>query len=75
MTTKREQFSSQADADLLAALRALAKQEGRDFQEVLEDAMRVYVAARGQNKPRKAVMAHFRASLEKNRDLAKLLAQ
>ena len=75
MGKKREKFSSQADADLLTALRGLAKQEGRDFQEVLEDAMRDYIESRAQEKPRPAVMAHFQAGLEKNRDLAKLLAQ
>lgn len=75
MAKLRVKFSSQADPELLTALRALAKQEGRDFQEVLEDAMRVYVAARGQSEPRKAVMEHFQASLEKNRKLAELLAE
>ncbi len=75
MTTKREEFTCQADADLLAALRALAKQDGRHFQKVLEDAMRVYIASRAQEKPRAAVMAHFQASLEKNRKVGKLLAR
>jgi predicted transcriptional regulator len=68
-------FSSQADPELLTALRALAKQDGRHFQAVLEDAMRNYIEARRQEKPRAAVMAHFRASLEKNRELVKLLAE
>lgn len=75
MTTKREKFTSQADADLLAALRELAKQDGRPFQDVLEDAMRDYIAAHSQNKPRPAVMAHFQASVERNRKLGKLLAK
>ncbi len=75
MAKPRERFSSQADPGLLAALRSLAKQDGRQFQAVLEDAMREYIESRAQEKPRSAVMAHFQASLEKNRELAKLLAE
>lgn len=37
--------------------------------------MRDYIAAREQNLPRAYVMAHFRASLEKNRKIGKLLAE
>lgn len=37
--------------------------------------MRVYIAVREQSVPRASVMAHFRASLEKNRELGKLLAE
>ena len=75
MTTKREKFTSQADPELLASLRALAKQYGRRFQDVLEDAMRDYVEARAQNKPRTAVLAHFQASVERNHKLGKMLAE
>ena len=75
MTTKRERFSSQANADLLAALRSIAKQEGRPFQDVLEDAIRAYVEARARERPRASVMRHFEASLAKNRQLGKLLVK
>ena len=74
MAKPREKFSSQADPELLATLRALAKQDGRHFQDVLEDAIREYIESRIKDEPRVAVMAHFQASLEKNRELAKLLA-
>ena len=75
MAKPREKFSSQADPELLATLRALAKQDGRHFQVVLEDAMRDYIESRAQEKPRAAVMAHFQASVEKNQRLGKLLAE
>ena len=75
MAKPREKFSSQVDPDLLAALRSLAKQDGRHFQAVLEDAMRDYIESRAQEKPRAAVMAHFQASVEKNQRLGKLLAE
>lgn len=73
--TIREKFSSQADPQLLKKMRALAKKEGRQFQSVLEEAMIEYIDAKTGSKPRPAVMAHFRASLEKNRQLGKLLAE
>ena len=46
MTIRRERFSSRVDAELLAALREVAKRERRCFSAVLEDAMRDYVTAR-----------------------------
>ena len=73
--TTREKFSSQASPDLLAALRKVARYEGRHFQAVLEDAMQEYLDNRTQQKVRPEMMAHFRASLEKNRRLYELLAQ
>lgn len=75
MTARREKFSSQADPRLLAALREVARREGRQFQTVLEDAIRAYIESHMQQRPRSSVMAHFRASVEKNRRLGKLLAE
>ena len=75
MAAQREKFSSRADPNLLASLRALAKQDGRHFQAVLEDAIRDYIESRAQEKPRTAVMAHFQASVERNHRLGKLLAE
>ena len=71
----REKFSSQAAPDLLAALRKVARDDGRHFQAVLEDAIQEYLDNRAQQKVRPEVMAHYRASLEKNRRLYELLAQ
>ena len=75
MVVPREKFSSQASPDLLAAMREIAQQEGRHFQAVLEDAMSGYIKAREQQKVRPEVMAHYSASLERNRKLYELLAQ
>ena len=74
MTMTREKFSSQADPQLLAKLRDVAQIEGRHFQAVLEDAMRGYLESKAQSQVRPEVMAHFRASLERNRRLGELLA-
>lgn len=75
MIARREKFSSQADPELLAALREIAKKEGRQFQVVLEEAMRDYIERRPQKKPRASVMSHFQGSVEKNRRLGELLAK
>ncbi len=73
-TAKREKFSSQVDPELLAGIRRIASDDGRQFQAVLEDAFRAYIEGRSQRKVRPEVMAHARASMERNRELLKLLA-
>ena len=77
MVTAKEQFTSRAAPELLAAMREIAREEGRDFDAVLEDAMRLYIAKWWVNRPgvRPEVMAHYQASAEKNRRLMELLAQ
>ena len=75
MVAQREKFSSQASPELLSKMREIAKDDGRHFQAVLEDALRDYIEGREQQKVRPEVMAHYRASVERNRLLAELLAQ
>ena len=75
MRVPREKFSSQASPELLAAIREMAHQEGRHFQAVLEDALREYIENRSREKPRASIMAHFQASVERNRRLGELLAK
>ena len=55
-------------------MRKIANNDGRQFQAVLEDAFRSYIENRSQ-KVRPEVMAHVRASMERNRGLLELLAQ
>ena len=75
MVAYREKFSSQAAPELLEAVREIARKEGRQFQVVLEDALREYITNRDQQKPNPVFMAHARASMERNRRLLELLAQ
>ncbi len=75
MVSTREKFSSQAAPELLSAMREIARIEGRHLQAVLEDAMSSYIEARRQQNVRPEVMAHYRASLERNRRLYELLAK
>ena len=72
---KREKFSSQVDSELLAGMREIASDVGRQLQAVLEDAFRAYIEGRSQGKVRPEVMAQVRASVERNRELLELLAQ
>ena len=73
--TTRQKYASQADPELLSAMRDAAKTEGRQFQAVMEDAMRDYLERRNSALPREHVLAHLRASIEKNRRLGELLAK
>ena len=42
----REKFSSQAAPELLSKMREIARNDGRHFQSVLEDAMSGYIESR-----------------------------
>ena len=75
MAAKREEFSSQAAPELLSKMREIARNDGRHFQAVLEDAMISYIEGRESPNVRPEVMAHFRASVERNRRLLELLAK
>lgn len=75
MGMQKVKFSSQASPEALAAMREIARSEGRQFQTVLQEAMEEYIVNRSRKSPRPEVMAHFRASVERNRRLYKLLAE
>ena len=74
-TAAREKFSSQAAPEVLAALRHIAETQGRQFQAVLDDALRDYIDRQQKERPRRHVMTVFASSLEEfdslYRDLAK----
>lgn len=75
MIAPRVKFSSQASPELLSAMRKIARQEGRHFQAVLEDAMRSYIENKEQETLRPEVMAHYRTSVQRHRRLYELLAR
>jgi predicted transcriptional regulator len=74
-TVAREKFSSQASPDVLAGLRRLAASEGRQFQAVLEDALRDYLERQQRDRPRQHVMSAFASSLDEFDALYKDLAK
>ena len=63
-TPIREKFSSQASPEVLSALRQIAESQGRQFQAVLDEALRDYIDRQQQERPRRHVISAFAASLE-----------
>jgi len=74
-TATREKFSSQAAPEVLAALREIAQQQGRQFQAVLDEALRDYIDRKQSERPRRHVMASFAASLDEFDSLYRELAK
>jgi hypothetical protein len=68
-------FSSQADPEVLAGLQAIATREGRQFQAVLGDAMREYLARKHRQAPRRDVLEAFKESLKERDELYRSLAK
>ncbi len=75
MVAAREKFTGQAVPELLAAMREIARREGRDSEEVLEEAMWDYFKSKLPENVRPEVMACYYASVERNRLLMELLAK
>ena len=74
-SAEREKFSSQAAPDVLAALRQIAQSQGRQFQAVLDDALREYIDRQQKDRPRRHVMAAFASSLDEFDHLYRELAK
>jgi metal-responsive CopG/Arc/MetJ family transcriptional regulator len=75
MTHVREKFATQVDKDLLAEIRRIAKDEGRQLQSVVEDALRAHVEERNRAKPRRHVIDAYRSSLPRFGALYEKLAK
>jgi hypothetical protein len=74
-TTPREKFSYQAAPDVLAALRQIAESQGREFETVLDEALRDYIDRQQKGRPRRHVMASFASSLDEFDSLYRELAK
>lgn len=68
-------FSSQADPEVLDALQEVAAREGRQFQAVLGDAMREYLAQKRHQSARRNVLEAFQESLKEHDALYRSLAK
>ncbi len=68
-------FSSQADPEVLEEMQQLAAREGRQFQAVLAEAMRAYLADRRVQSPRRKVLEAFDESLRAHDELYRSLAK
>lgn len=71
----REKFSSQASPEVLAALRQIARAQGRQFQAVLDEALRDDIERQQYAQPRRHVMTAFASSLDEFDSLYRELAK
>jgi hypothetical protein len=74
MTALRK-FSSQAEPEVLEQMQEVAAREGRQFQAVLGDAMREYLARKRQQTPRRNVLEAFQESVAERDELYRSLAK
>jgi len=71
----RETFATQVDPTILRSLRAITRNEGRQLQALVEEALADLIEKRRHDKPRRHVMAAYQASHEKFAPLYKKLAK
>ncbi len=71
----KEKFSSQAAPEVLAAMRQLADQQGRQFQALLDEALREYLDRQQSSAPRRHVLRAFVSSIDEFDSLYRELAK
>lgn len=71
----REKFATQIDAELLTAIRELARSEGRQIQSLVDEALADLLEKRRQERPRPHVMRAYERSRERFDALYKKLAE
>lgn len=71
----KQKFSSQARPELLEEIRVIAADEGRQFQAIPDEALTEWVETRRGERPRTEVIAHAKASIARNRELYRKLAE
>ncbi|HZU27481.1 MAG TPA: hypothetical protein VFA04_18275 [Bryobacteraceae bacterium] len=75
MSQAREKFATQVDSEILARVRDLARDEGRQIQALVDEALADLIEKRRNSRPRQHVMAAYLASHEKYAPLYKKLAE
>ncbi|PWB84106.1 MAG: hypothetical protein C3F11_03150 [Methylocystaceae bacterium] len=75
MAGTREKFATQIDRDVLAAIRRIAKEEGRQLQSIMEEALRAHVDQRSKARAWPHVMTAYRSSLQRYAALYEKLAK
>jgi hypothetical protein len=75
MSGTREKFATQVDGEILAAIRKIAKDEGRLLQAVVEEALRAHIEQRARSRPRDHVIAAYKSSLPRYAALYEKLAK
>ena len=74
-TPVREKFPSQIAPDVLAAMRQIAESQCRQFQAVLDEALRDYIERQQKDLPRRQVMVSLASSLDEFDSLYRELAK
>ncbi|HTU55335.1 MAG TPA: hypothetical protein VMF62_15330 [Acetobacteraceae bacterium] len=72
---ERMKFATQLDPELLAAVRTLAQDEGRQIQSVIEEALADLLEKRRRGRPRRHVLAQYEASVRSFGPLYERLAR
>ncbi len=75
MSQSREKFATQVNSKILRDVRALAEEEGRQLQALVDEALADLIEKHKNAKPRAHVMGAYLASHEKYGPLYKKLAQ
>lgn len=75
MSIHREKFSTQMDAKLLADLRRVAKDEGRQLQSLFEEAVQALLSERDKMRPSSDVVDKTKAIMDKYSDALEYLAK
>jgi hypothetical protein len=75
MSQIKEKFATQVNSETLAAIRAIAQNEGRQLQALIDEALLDLIEKRKNTKPRAHVMAAYLNSHDKYSELYKKLAQ
>ncbi len=75
MSQAREKFATQVNSEILSAIRAIAEQEGRQLQALMDEALADLIEKRKQARPRPHVMAAYLASHDRYGELYKKLAK
>jgi hypothetical protein len=75
MPPTREKFATQVSTELLAAVRALAAEEGRQLQALVDEALADLVDKHRSARPRPHVIAAYLGSHDKYGGLYKKLAK
>jgi hypothetical protein len=71
----REKFATQVNSEILLAVRSIAKDEGRQLQVLIDEALTDLIEKKKQSRPRAHIMAAYQASHEKFAPLYKKLAE
>jgi hypothetical protein len=75
MSQTREKFATQVNSEILTAVRTLARNEGRQIQALLDEALADLIEKRRNAKARPHVMGAYLASHERYGPLYKKLAE